>query len=111
MKSIILTCIILTGCAYSSMTTLKIAKPLKSNCSVELFADKQEAEKGGDIQAYCVVNAYPSPGWDKTLTAAIENGKEDICECGVNKAYIKNSSQQSFNYSASVTLIGFKYKE
>ena len=106
---IILCALSIVSCA--SVTTLGSVKyPEVKNCTVTVFSSKQSAEEKGKIEEVCIITGTSSMSFSHTVSSAIEKNKNKACECGATNVYVKDQDAGTLG-TASVTLIGFKFKK
>lgn len=94
----------ITACTTTNITTLSERPPLSDDCKVTLYSSREQAEKAGGIkEEVCLATTY-SPKVD----GAIEGGKREICQCGVNKAFIRSTSDNNPLMNPHVIIVGFE---
>jgi len=98
----------ITGCA--SITTLgSVQYPEVKNCTVTVYSSKQSAIEKGAIEELCIITGTSSMSFSHTVSSAIEKNKQKVCKCGATNVYIQDQDAGTLG-TASVTLIGFKFK-
>ena len=110
--SIISASLTLLGCATGSVQMIGDVKTYKTgDCLVSVFQTKTKAIENGLKTEVCVVEGSSAFSFDHSIEGAIKNNISKICECGVNKAYVKaahTGSQMGIKGVSYVNLIGFK---
>lgn len=92
------------GCAQTSITPMTDMPKALPGCKVAVFSDRAAAEKSGLSEEICIVTTQYT-----SIAGALETAKKKICECGVNKAFIKSTSDNGNGWlMANVILVGFK---
>ena len=98
----------IAGCA--SVTPLgSIYYPEVKNCTVTVYSSKQSAMEKGAIEEVCIITGTSSISFSHTVSSAIEKNKQKVCKCGATNVYVQDQDAGTLG-TASVTLIGFKYK-
>lgn len=107
--SLLVTALFLTACASVQPLGDSAAQPLK-NCSVKVFSSLETAKTNGDIEELCMITGTSSGSFSHTVGTAIQKHKERACECGADNVYIQAQDAGTLG-TASVTLIGFRFKK
>jgi len=107
--SFLVTALFLTACASVQPLGNSTAQPL-SNCSVKVFSSLEAAKANGDIEELCMITGTSSGSFSHTVGTAIQKHKDKACECGADNVYIQAQDAGTLG-TASVTLIGFRYKK
>ena len=81
-----------------------------SNCSVRVFSSLESAKANGDIEELCMITGTSSGSFSHTVATAVQKHKDKACECGADNVYIQAQDAGTLG-TASVTLIGFRYKK
>jgi len=107
--AVLVALVLITGCASVQPLGSNTARPL-SNCSVKVFSSLEVAKANGDIEELCVITGTSSGSFSHTVGTAIQKHKDKACECGADTVYIQAQDAGTLG-TASVTLIGFRYKK
>ena len=102
------TALFLTGCASVQPLGNNVAQPL-INCSAKVFSSLESAKTNGEIEELCMITGTSSGSFSHTVGTAIQKHKDKACECGADNVYIQAQDAGTLG-TASVTLVGFKYK-
>lgn len=110
MKGIVLifSALFISACASVQLLGNGMAQPL-GNCNVKVFSSLESARAGGKIEELCIITGTSSGSLSHTVATAISKHKNTACECGADNVYIQAQDAGALG-TASVTLIGFKYK-
>ena len=87
------------------------AEPISyKTCNVRVFSSKDEAIKNGPIEELCIISGTSAGSWSHNIGTAISKHKNKVCSCGANHVYVQHQDAGTEG-TASVTLIGFRYKK
>ena len=81
-----------------------------TNCNVTVFSSLESAKAGGEIEELCIISGTSSGSFSHTVGTAIQKHKDKACDFGANNVYIQAQDAGTLG-TASVTLIGFRYKK
>ncbi len=70
----------------------------------------EAAKAKGDIEELCIITGTSAGSWSHTVATAIHKHKDRACEYGADNVYIQAQDAGTLG-TASVTLIGFRYKK
>jgi hypothetical protein len=87
----------------------KTMTPL-GDCNVKVYSSLESAKARGDIEELCIITGTSSGSFSHTVATAIKKHKDRACECGADNVYIQAQDAGTLG-TASVTLIGFRYKK
>jgi len=100
--------LVLTACASVQPLGSGVAAPL-TNCTARVFSSLESARANGEIEELCLITGTSSGSFSHTVATAIQKHKDKACECGADNVYIQAQDAGTLG-TASVTLIGFRYK-
>jgi hypothetical protein len=106
---LLLATILMTACASVQPLGDHRATPL-GNCNVKVFSSLESAKANGEIEELCIITGTSSGSFSHTVATAISKHKDKACECGADNVYIQAQDAGTLG-TASVTLIGFRYKQ
>lgn len=99
----------LTSCASVQPLGNSTAQAL-NNCRVTVFSSLEAAKSNGAIEELCLITGTSSGSFSHTVGTAIQKHKDKACECGAENVYIQSQDPGTLG-TASVTLVGFKFKD
>ena len=107
--ALIFATLFIPACASVQPLGNGMAQPL-GNCNVKVFSSLESAKANGEIEELCIITGTSSGSFSHTVATAIKKHKNKACECGADNVYIQAQDAGTLG-TASVTLIGFKYKK
>lgn len=99
----------MTACASVQPLGGNTAQPL-SDCRVKVFSSLESAKADGEIEELCMITGTSAGSFSHTVATAVQKHKDKACECGAGNVYIQAQDAGTLG-TASVTLIGFRYKK
>ena len=97
------------ACASVQPLGSSVAPPL-GNCNVTVYSSLESAKSKGEIEELCMITGTSSGSFSHTVATAVQKHKDRACECGADNVYIQAQDAGTLG-TASVTLIGFRYKK
>jgi hypothetical protein len=82
----------------------------REDCNVKVYSSLESAKARRDIKELCIITGTSSGSFSHTVATAIKKHKDRACECGADNVYIQAQDAGTLG-TASVTLIGFRYKK
>lgn len=109
MKYLFFLVLILPACASVSVQKMAKASPKSSGCHLDVFTDK--AEISGKYETACLITSTTATNIfaNRTPEAALENAKEQACECGADAVLIDQYSAEGGGlFGAKSGAVSFK---
>lgn len=97
-----------SACASVQPLGGSLASPLR-NCNAKVFSSLEAAKANGAIEELCMITGTSSGSFSHTVATAVQKHKDKACTCGADNVYIQAQDAGTLG-TASVTLIGFKFK-
>ena len=75
-----------------------------------MYSSLESAKSKEEIEELCMITGTSSGSFSHTVATAVQKHKDRACECGADNVYIQAQDAGTLG-TASVTLIGFRYKK